>query len=298
MSLLKPPVETVQGGTGQITLTNHGLLVGAGTASITQLPAGTAGQIIRSGGAAADPAYSTATYPSTAGTSGNVLTSDGTNWLSSPASGGGIGGTVDQFEVVVGGAANAVTSVGPGTAGQVLQSGGAASNPVYSTATYPSTATGTGKILRANGTNWLATTATYPDTAGTSGNVLTSDGTNWVSSTPAGGGFTWSVVTVDATIASNTGVIANKAGVLTMTLPAAPTAGAVIEITGINNATGWKIAQNANQQIFFGTVSTTIGVGGSLQSTATRDAARLVCVVGGASAVWQVISCIGDITYV
>jgi hypothetical protein len=70
------------GGTGQVTLTNHGVLVGAGTTAITQLSAGTAGQVLQSGGASADPAYSTATYPSTAGTSGNVLTSNGTNWIS------------------------------------------------------------------------------------------------------------------------------------------------------------------------------------------------------------------------
>jgi hypothetical protein len=71
--------------------------------------------------------------------------------------------------------------------GKVLQGQGVGTASNFSTATYPSTATGTGKILRADGTNWVATTATYPDTAGTSGNVLTSDGTNWNSSTPAGG---------------------------------------------------------------------------------------------------------------
>ncbi len=70
------------GGTGQTTLTNHGVLVGAATSAITQLSAGSAGQVLQSGGASADPAYSTATYPSTSGTSGNVLTSDGTNWNS------------------------------------------------------------------------------------------------------------------------------------------------------------------------------------------------------------------------
>lgn len=53
------------GGTGQVTLTNHGVLVGAVTAAITQLSAGTAGQILQSGGASADPAYSTSTYPTT-----------------------------------------------------------------------------------------------------------------------------------------------------------------------------------------------------------------------------------------
>ena len=67
--------------TAQLTgLTNHALQVGAGTSTLTQLGLGTAGQVLRSGGAGADPAYSTATYPATAGTTGNVITSNGTNF--------------------------------------------------------------------------------------------------------------------------------------------------------------------------------------------------------------------------
>jgi|ERR1041385_481640 hypothetical protein len=84
------PIAVGTGGSGQSTLTNHGVLIGASTSGITQLGAGTAGQAVRSGGASADPAYTTATYPSTAGTSTNVLTSDGTNWISSAAPGGGV----------------------------------------------------------------------------------------------------------------------------------------------------------------------------------------------------------------
>lgn len=49
--------------------------------------------------------------------------------------------SVTQFDVLVGGAANAITSVGPGSSGQVLQSSGNAANPAYSTATYPATTT-------------------------------------------------------------------------------------------------------------------------------------------------------------
>jgi hypothetical protein len=73
-------------------------------------------------------------------------------------------GTVTQFDVLVGGASGAIASVGPGSSGQVLQSAGNAANPAYSTATYPATATGTGTILRADGTNWVASTSTYPNT--------------------------------------------------------------------------------------------------------------------------------------
>lgn len=61
---------TVRSGTTittQLTgLTNHALLVGAGTSTITKVgPTATAGQVLQSAGAAADPAFSTATYPST-----------------------------------------------------------------------------------------------------------------------------------------------------------------------------------------------------------------------------------------
>lgn len=85
------------GGTGQTTLTNHGVLVGAATSAITQLAAGSAGQVLQSGGASADPSYSTATYPATAGTSGNVLTSNGTNWTSAaPAAGTGVNKVITQ----------------------------------------------------------------------------------------------------------------------------------------------------------------------------------------------------------
>src|SRR5580765_3171754 len=82
--------------------------------------------------------------------------------------------------------------------GKVLQGQGVGVASAFSTATYPSTATGAGKILRADGTNFVATTATFPDTAGTSGNVLTSDGTNWSSSAPATGGTVTSVSVVTA----------------------------------------------------------------------------------------------------
>lgn len=75
------------GGTGQVTLTNHGVLIGQATSPVAATAAGTAGQVLQSGGASADPTYSTATYPTTASTSGNVITSDGTNFTSAaPAS--------------------------------------------------------------------------------------------------------------------------------------------------------------------------------------------------------------------
>lgn len=53
--------------TTQLTgLTNHAVLVGAGTATITSVgPTATAGQVLQSAGSSADPVFSTATYPAT-----------------------------------------------------------------------------------------------------------------------------------------------------------------------------------------------------------------------------------------
>jgi hypothetical protein len=117
--------------TAQLTgLTNHALLVGAGTATITKLGLGSAGQVLQSGGAAADPVYSTATYPSATVGTGKILYDNGTNY---------------------------VTSV----------------------PTFPTSASATSrKMTVSDGTNWVASTETWA-VPGTSGNVLTSDGTNW-----------------------------------------------------------------------------------------------------------------------
>jgi hypothetical protein len=76
------PLIVKEGGLGVGTLTSHGVLIGQGTSAVAATAAGSAGQVLQSGGSGADPAYSTATYPSTAGTSGNVLVSDGTNIIS------------------------------------------------------------------------------------------------------------------------------------------------------------------------------------------------------------------------
>ena len=56
---------------------------------------------------------------------------------------------------------------GTATAGQMLRSGATAA-PTWSTATFPAVATGAGTLIRADGTNWLATTLTMPDTAAVS----------------------------------------------------------------------------------------------------------------------------------
>jgi len=74
---------------------------------------------------------------------------------------------------------------GTATANKVLMSGATAA-PTWSLVTYPNAATpAAGKIIVADGTNWVASTPTYPNAATpTAGKLIIADGTNWVASTP------------------------------------------------------------------------------------------------------------------
>jgi hypothetical protein len=99
--------------------------------------------------------------------------------------------------------------------------------------------------------------------------------------------FGWVEASVNTTIVINTGYIANKAGLLTLTLPATAVQGSIIEFTNINTAVGLRIAQNANQYIRIGTSTSTPGIGGYVETTQIGDSLKLVCIVGGASTGWQ-----------
>ena len=111
----------------------------------------------------------------------------------------------------------------------------------------------------------------------------------------AGVALAFSVITADQTAAINTGYIANKGTLLTLTLPTTAAVGSVIRVSGMN-AGLWKIAQNASGIIHFGKTDTTTGVGGYISSTLARDAVELVCCV--ANNEWNVISSVGNITIV
>lgn len=165
--------------TGTIT-TNHAVQVGNASGSLTSVtPSATSGIPIISQGIFSDPIFGAAVVAG-GGTGAvsltGVLTGNGTSAITA--------NTVTQYGVLLGGSANAVASTAVGSAGQVLQSSGAGVNPAYSTATYPSTASSSGKILIANGTNWVASTPTYPNASVTAGKIIISDGTNYIASTP------------------------------------------------------------------------------------------------------------------
>lgn len=162
-----------------------------------------------------------------------------------------------------------------------------------------SSSNGITSTLLTNGQLLIGNTGADPTaavlTAGTGIKITNAAGSITVAG--VGSGLTWTVVTGTAQAAAvNNGYIANNVGQVVVTLPGVSAVGDIVSVTGINNATGWKIAQNAGNQIFFGTSTTTSGTGGSLTSTATRDAVQLVCITTNGN--WQVLSSIGNITVV
>ena len=154
-------------------------------------------------------------------------------------------------------------------------------------------------VLQGAGQLLIGTTAGDPSaatlTAGTGVSISSVSGAVTVNA--IGAGLTWSTVTGTTQAAAvNNGYIANNAGLVTVTLPAVSAVGDMVWVTGENNATGWKVAQNAGNTIFMGSGTSTAGTGGSLASTATHDAVLLMCITANAN--WQVMNSMGNITIV
>lgn len=149
-----------------------------------------------------------------------------------------------------------------------------------------------GGVIIGNGTSALQAT-----TAGTSGQVLTSNGAGVDPTFQAASvGITWTEVTTTSQAAAiNNGYLANNAALVTVTIPTTAAVGSIVRVGGMG-AGGWKVAQNASEQIHFGNQNTTSGTGGSLASTNQYDAVELICSV--ANTEWVVLSSIGNITVV
>ena len=128
------------------------------------------------------------------------------------------------------------------------------------------------------------------------GGTTTSGAGNTITITSSGAGTTWSVVTgATQTAVANNGYIANNAGTVTVTLPATAAVGAEFQVTGMNNATGWKLAVASGQTIHFGINATTTSTG-YLASTNIYDAVKIICNVANTSFI--ALSSVGNITVV
>lgn len=280
--------------------TQYNVQVGGASGTLTNVaPSATSGVPVISQGASANPIFGTVVVAgggTGATTLTGVLTGNGTSAVTASA--------VTQHDILVGGASNAITSVAPSaTSGVPVISQGASADPVFGTAVVAGGGTGVTTMTTAYAPVCAGTTATgalqvASTGLSTSGFVLTSTGASSLPTFQAipASGTTWSVITADQTAAVNNGYICNKAGLLTITLPTTAAVGTIIEVSGMNTALGWKIGQNASQQIFFGTSSTTSGTGGSLASSNIYDSVRLIC--NTANLTWIVLSSVGNITVV
>jgi len=99
-----------------------------------------------------------------------------------------------------------------------------------------------------------------------------------------GGGITWNNISgTSDTMASGNAYLANNAGLVTLTLPSSLSILDTFVVSGAG-AGGWKIAQNAFQQIIWneggvnGVDQTTIGTSGFLASTDDYDHVELVAI--------------------
>jgi hypothetical protein len=116
------------------------------------------------------------------------------------------------------------------------------------------------------------------DIVGTGG-VTTSVVGDTLTISASTGSFTWTVVTSASnpvTLVNENGYICKGALPINFILPAASAIGDSFKIRGYGNL--WTIAQNAGQTITIGNVTSTLGVGGSIQATMISDGIELLTV--------------------
>lgn len=227
------------------------------------------------------------------------------------------GVTTTVHDLLIGATSNGITNVAPSaTSGVPVISQGASADPTFGTAVVAGGGTGStsfninGPVIAGTTTTSALTSVTLTSgqlliggtttpaaatlTAGTG--VSISNGNNSITINATGGGLSWVDVTgTSATMAVNTGYLADNAGLVTLTLPATAVQFSLIRIAGIG-AGGWTVAQAANQKIIFGSKTSTTGVTGSIASTNANDCVELLATVGGASTTWTVLSAVGNIT--
>ena len=105
------------------------------------------------------------------------------------------------------------------------------------------------------------------------------NGVGSITITATGAGFTWTDVTgATQALSVENGYFADRATLITFTLPATANLGDTIRIIG-KGAGLYTIAQNAGQSINFVSVTTTVGASGSLTSTEQFDSIELICSV-------------------
>lgn len=155
-----------------------------------------------------------------------------------------------------------LASTSAGNSGQLLRSTGTGA-PNWTTATYPNLASTVGTILRADGTNWVASSATYPSTVGTTGTVLRA----------TTGGFVNSTSTYPDTVTVNQILFASAAN----TISGLATASSSILMTDFNGVPSFTTTLPSHSVSVSITVPTVFGsaaASGNLQLTSTSNATK------------------------
>lgn len=142
----------------------------------------------------------------------------------------------------------------------------------------------------------------FANLTSTGGTIVFTVGANTLNLEVAGEGEHWSEITAASVqLVPNNGYIMNRGTLITATLPteddsAAAGIGATIVIMG-KGAGLFLIAQNALQQINYGSSPTSAGIGGSIASTNQWDSITLR-LIDAAGLIWSVSDSIGNLTVV
>jgi hypothetical protein len=244
------------------TYTAHGVLIGEGSGSIVATAAGTAGQFLVSGGASADPTWTTATFPTTAGAAGTILRSNGTNYVASTDT---WPDTVVAGDILIATATNVVGSLADVATGQVLMSGGVGVAPAYSGS--PSVS---GSL-----TAGTSVTATLGNITATNGNIVKGTAGN---------------KDIYTSVASTTTAGANSAGTVTLaggTATIATTAVTASSLIRLSRQSVGSTGAAATGNLSIGTItaSTSFVINAVSAADATALAATDVSVV-----FWEIVN--------
>lgn len=302
-------VPVTKGGTGLSSTTINQILYSSANNTIAGLATGNTGALVTSSSGV--PSITTAA------TAGNVMQRSGTSIIFTSldltaagtvgssilgvANGGTGAASLTDNRLLLGNGTAAVGVLAAGTSGQHLQSQGA-SDPAWTTATFPATATGTGKVLRADGTNWVASTATYPDTATSTGKILRADGTNWSATT----------ATFPDTASTNGGYLRSDGTnwiQSTLTLPNTAAANGIMYASATNGiATATNLTHNGTRTYMNTTTTRNGGIlsidyngssqaGIGINDTASASGSALISFLSGGSLLGSITHNNVNITY-
>jgi hypothetical protein len=255
------------GSNANLTASNGGIIYSTATAMAILSGTATAGQMLVSGSNAA-PSWSTATFPTTAGSAGTILRSNGTNWVNSTST---FADTYSASTLLYSNGANTVT--GLATANSAVLVTNSSGVPAWS-----GTMTNGQLIIGSTGATPTAATLT----AGSGISITNAAGSITIASTTSG--MTWTTVSgTTQSAAVNSGYVTNNAGAVTVTLPTTFAVGDAVEIKGLG-AGGWVLAAGTATTIRMGTSVTSSA--GSLTSANQYDTVKVTGLV--ANTTWSV----------